>query len=143
MVAINFTVFQHKILDGSKRQTIRRAARCKPGDRLQLYTGMRSKACRKLGEAVCARVDGVIIPAAPLKHLILCEQQGAEMKVRLLRGHALEGFVQADGFESREAFFAFFALHYTLPFEGVVISWGDFQPAEQSTRRAARGYDDY
>ncbi len=35
MVAINFTVFQDKILDGSKCQTIRQAARCKPGDRLQ------------------------------------------------------------------------------------------------------------
>lgn len=121
MVAINFTVFQHKILAGDKRQTVRRAARCKPGDRLQLYTGMRTKACRMLGEAVCTRTERVIIPAPPLRHLMLGEG-------RVLRGKAALGFAQADGFESLDAFFAFFAMHYELPFEGVVISWGDFVP---------------
>lgn len=136
MVAINFTVFQDKIIAGDKRQTIRRAARCKPGDRLQLYTGMRTKQCRKLGEAVCTRVERVIIPAPPLTHLMVGEG-------RVLRGRALQRFVQADGFTSREAFFAFFALHYALPFEGVVISWSDFQPTEQPAPRASRGYDDF
>lgn len=124
MVALNFTVFQDKILDGRKCQTIRRAVRCKPGDRLQLYTGLRTKQCRKLGEAVCTRVERVIIPAPPLGHLMIGEG-------RVLRGRALEGFAAADGFNSREAFFAFFQQHYGLPFDGVVISRGDFQPAEQ------------
>lgn len=125
MVAINFTVFQHKIVAGEKRQTVRRAARCKPGDRLQLYTGMRTKGCRKLGEAVCTRVERVIIPAPPLRHLMLGEG-------RVLRGKAAVAFARADGFESLEAFFAFFAMHYSLPFDGVVISWGNLQQAEHS-----------
>jgi hypothetical protein len=124
MVAINFTVFQDRIIAGDKRQTIRRTARCQPGDRLQLYTGMRTKACRKLGEAVCTRIERVIIPAPPLTHVMIGEG-------RVLRGKALEGFAQGDGFSCRQAFFAFFAQHYTLPFEGVVISWGDFQSAER------------
>ena len=99
MVAINFTVFQDKIIAGDKRQTIRRAARCNPGDRVQLYTGMRTKQCRKLGEAVCRHVERVIIPAPPLMHLMLGDG-------RILRGKALQRFVQADGFTSRETFFA-------------------------------------
>jgi hypothetical protein len=123
MVAINFTVFQDRILAGAKRQTIRRTARCRPGDRLQLYTGMRTKQCRKLGEAVCTRVEHVMIPVAALRHVILDNR-------RVLRGRAAALFAEADGFTSLEAFFAFFQLHYELPFEGAVISWSDFQPAE-------------
>lgn len=61
MPAINFTVFQDKILSGEKCQTVRATARARPGDRLHLYTGMRTKACRKLGEAVCAAVIPVVI----------------------------------------------------------------------------------
>ncbi|MBK8196997.1 MAG: ASCH domain-containing protein [Acidobacteria bacterium] len=103
MVALNFTVFQDKILAGTKRQTIRRRARCKPGDRLQIYTGMRTKACRKLGEAVCTRVETVLIPAPPLSAILLDQR-------RWLRGEAARGFAAADGFDSLEAFFAFFRL---------------------------------
>lgn len=53
---VNFSVFIDKILSGEKRQTIRRASpkweNVKVGDKLTLYTGLRTKQCRKLGEAV-------------------------------------------------------------------------------------------
>lgn len=49
MVAFNFQLqFVPAIRSGEKCQTIRRTARAKEGDRLQLYTGMRTKACRKI-----------------------------------------------------------------------------------------------
>lgn len=41
-----------------------------------------------------------------------------------------ERFAQADGFGCWRACRAFFELNYGLPFEGQVIVWRDFQPAE-------------
>lgn len=58
MIAINFSPeFVDDILSGKKRQTIRRTLRCKIGDSLQLYTGQRTKACRKIADAVCTDTD--------------------------------------------------------------------------------------
>ena len=51
MVAFNFQKqFVPLIESGSKWQTIRQTLRAKEGDRLQLYTGMRTKNCRKIIE---------------------------------------------------------------------------------------------
>lgn len=121
MVAINFTVFQDKILDGSKRQTIRRTARCKPGDRLQLYTGMRTKSCRKLGEAVCVNVLTVII-----------KRSYTSVGYHRLSNREEASLAKRDGFASVADMIGFFEKHYGIPFEGEMIVWRDFQPAEQS-----------
>jgi len=63
MHALNFTVFQNKVADGSKRQAIRRL-RKRPicvGDTLSFYTGMRTQACRRLREdAVCTDTYGLM-----------------------------------------------------------------------------------
>lgn len=49
MVAFNFQAqFADAIASGEKRQTIREKKRGNIGDRVQLYTGQRTKACRKL-----------------------------------------------------------------------------------------------
>ena len=62
---VNFTVFIDKILSGEKRQTIRKAGakwkNVKVGDKLTLYTGLRTKECRKLGEAEVESVDDIEI----------------------------------------------------------------------------------
>lgn len=134
MVAINFTVFQDKILSGEKRQTVRLKARCKPGDRLQLYTGMRTKACRKLGEAVCEAVfpvmfladGGLLFPGA--SELAAISLYGARGKVADYV--TSERFARADGFPRWDDCAAFFREKYGLPFAGQVIVWRDFQPAE-------------
>jgi len=55
MVLLGFNMFRSEILSGEKRQTIRKL-RKKPimvGDRLHLYWKLRTKECRKLGEAIC------------------------------------------------------------------------------------------
>lgn len=58
MVAFNFSPeFADDIAARRKRQTLRTTPRAKAGDLLQLYTGQRTKACRKLVEEdpVCIR----------------------------------------------------------------------------------------
>ncbi len=102
----------------------------KPGDRLYLYYGMRTKQCRKIGEAVCSGVKGVTI-----------SDEGIEF-------HGLWGgplvkpdcdkFAWKDGFrpegstaETPGAAFKlllhFFKQTHELPFKGVVIYWKDFK----------------
>jgi hypothetical protein len=119
MVVINFTVFQGRILAGEKRQTIRRAARCKPGDPLQLYTGMRTKGCLKLGDAVCEAAWPILITA-----------EGFDIGTGGLGGDiGREALAKIDGFDSWADMTAFFQNNYGLPFEGVLIRWCGFVPA--------------
>lgn len=64
MPALSFQKqFADQVATGKKRQTIR-AWRKRPfftGDKLYLYTGLRTSSCRKLGEAVAARVVAIVI----------------------------------------------------------------------------------
>lgn len=112
MVAINFkTEFVGKILSGEKNCTIRATARCKPGDTIQLYAGMRTKNCRKLAEARC---------------LCIYEINIAETEVSLnLVAHKLnlKEIYQQDGFETQAAMIQFFKKLYGLPFKGYLIIW--------------------
>jgi hypothetical protein len=120
MVAINFTVFIDKIESGAKRQTIRQTARCKVGDKLQLYTGMRHKNCRKLGDAVCEAV-------LPISIWGLAYHIGSS-HLPVHEPEQLDSMAKLDGFASWSAMEAFFLKNYGLPFEGVLIRWKDFEP---------------
>jgi len=55
MPLLGFTVFKDKILDGSKKQTIRKLRKIpiKKGDKLYLYWKLRTKQCEKLFETIC------------------------------------------------------------------------------------------
>ncbi|WP_150213004.1 hypothetical protein [Candidatus Tokpelaia sp.] len=65
MVVYNFKEqFADLVASGEKCQTIRRLGKrshARAGDRLQLYTGQRTKSCRKLGEAICTSVTPIKI----------------------------------------------------------------------------------
>ena len=117
MPAYNFhSRFAPAIESGDKRQTIRprRKRPTRPGDTLYLYTGMRTKACRKLGEFTCTKVTPVDI------------LQGAVRLGGKCLGTALAlEFARADGFEGLEDFYRFFGEHYGLPVIGKleVIEW--------------------
>jgi hypothetical protein len=67
MPALNFRPqFADLVSSGQKTQTIRQVRKCpiKVGDTLWLYTGMRTKQCRLLADAVVTDVQGIqIIPA--------------------------------------------------------------------------------
>lgn len=123
MVAINFSPqFADPVETGTKRQTIRAKARCKPGDRLQLYTGMRTKTCRKLMDAICTRVRPVAI-----------NPTGIEIDGKpLFAGNALRGelgdrdndFAEKDGFKGFMDMADWFLETYgQLPFHGFLIEW--------------------
>jgi hypothetical protein len=123
MVALNFQPqFADDVADGTKCQTIRRTARCKAGDRIQLYTAQRTKACRKLGEATCKRVRPVRI----------CDTEMWLDGRRLYAGNGspdewLEcdnDFAVKDGFPGFMEMAEWFRDRYgSLPFEGFVIEW--------------------
>ncbi len=123
MVALNFQPrFADDVESGRKTRTIRSKARCKPGDTLQLYTGQRTKQCRKLADAVCTSVVPVEIHA----HEMYVDG------VRLFPGSALRDeredrdndFAMKDGFEGFMEMADWFRDQYgALPFKGAMIEW--------------------
>lgn len=130
MVAYSFKPrFIDPIDSGRKRQTIRAPGRrrhAKNGDDLQLYTGMRTRACRLIGRAICATAE-------PVEILFNLNELRAGNLV--LRGwEQLDAFAQADGFtgwmEMREFWRAEHPVEFTAGrFEGVLISWTDYRSA--------------
>lgn len=129
MVALSFKAeFVDDIDAGRKCRTIRRVRKSgnpEPGMKLQLYTGMRTKACEKIRDAVCWRVRLVTIDYTGV---ILGDR-------RLYAGDApayqggpqpedYDGdFARADGFDGFSDMAEFFAKEYGLPFQGQLIEW--------------------
>lgn len=123
---VNFTVFIDKILSGEKRQTIRRASskwtNVKAGDKLTLYTGLHTKQCRKLGEAVVESITQIELDSG----YITIHKPKWDFT---LESWQVRDFVKADGFDSVEDFWNFFKEHYGWEaVEMVVIKWRDFVP---------------
>lgn len=142
MPALNFMKqFAGAVESGEKRQTIRAFRKdgrdVKAGDKLYLYTGMRTKGCRKLGEAVCVSVS----------RLQLLSRHAASGNVNLLYGAPAKrsGFdrffiasskghgnsrgrftrlAKADGFSDIDEMVSWFEKTHGLPFEGLLIKWG-------------------
>lgn len=118
------------ILDGSKRQTIRAPRKdlrphAREGQTLYLYTGLRTKNARKLGEACCLGVDDV--------RLNLQRDSATVISVRgvmpIVGPADLDAFAQRDGLADWADMKAIFAeLHGDMPeFNGVMIRWGELQ----------------
>lgn len=110
--------FAVDVENGKKRQTIR--AKRKDGrnphvgDKLYLYTGMRTKSCRKLGEAVCLSVEQIMIYESGI---VIEGKWITTVKEEL-------DFIKADGFNNVFDFFSFFNKeHDGLPFEGLLYKW--------------------
>lgn len=122
MPALNFMErFADDVESGRKRQTIRplRKRPIKPGDKLYLYTGQRTKHCRKLGEAVCISVEPMRITAeAPQLRAF-----GYRTVVGWIDVAPKDGFARADGLSSWDEMREWFANRYGLPFEGVLVRW--------------------
>lgn len=121
MVAYNFQArFADQVATGCKRQTIRlrgKRRHARHGDALQLYMGMRTKACRKLFEAACTHTAEIRIERSEEGHV--------EIKIDGARLDALECYAIAvqDGFSSLAEMVGWFEDQHGLPFEGVVIQW--------------------
>lgn len=113
MPALNFQKqFADKVERGEKRQTIRKRP-FQVGDKLYLYTGQRTKQCRKLGEVVCKEVYDIVIANEDEIYFDDC----------ILIGMEKERLAKDDGFECAAGMIDWFKNTHGLPFKGYLITW--------------------
>ena len=114
MVALNFQPqFADDVAAGRKTQTIRRSARAQAGQVLQLYTGQRTKACRKLADAVCIDCGYVGLT-----------ERGISLWDASRYPRNKDDFARADGFENYATMWKWFSERYkTNSFTGYIIRW--------------------
>jgi len=117
MVAFNFkSYFADDVESGRKPGSIRQKKKCEVGDKIQLYTGQRTKKCRKLGEAICTGVCRIrVTEESPWT---MFETEG-EIETSI-NGRS---FYEIEGFENSNDFVDFFRRHYGLPFNGYYHQW--------------------
>lgn len=131
MVAYNFQKqFADAIQSAQKRQTvraIRKNGHARIGEKLQLYTGLRTKACHKLidSDPICTSVDKIEIhikTTAEIDRIIVGDKE--------LNNQEIEEFAAADGFHARAGYSArdamakfFQKYHGNGIFRGNVIRW--------------------
>lgn len=141
MPALSFQPrFVQPILDGVKDQTIRapRKVPIRPGQTLHLFTGMRTKQCRRIATVTCTAVLSVTI--RPFLYSVDAIVDGQEV-------HLTE-FARRDGFGSWAEMCDFWQdTHGALAFTGHVYRWEaliqfperDPPPAELSDEDLQRG----
>lgn len=122
MVAYSFKQrFAAPILSGLKRQTIRadRRRHARPGEALQLYTGMRTRHCRLIARATCLDVSPIT--------LIFRDGEGVVLEGLKSTYGDMDGFACADGFDSWADLSQFWRDNHPAVevFDGVLIRWGD------------------
>lgn len=121
MTAFNFKGrFVEAVRSGRKCQTIRREREDgrdpKPGDELQLFTGMRSPRCKRIFDTRCRDRQRVVIDELEGTVEILLDGK------KLNEGQR-EIFAIADGFDSWDELEDFILEQYELPFRGYVYYW--------------------
>ena len=137
MVAYSFQrQFAPPIRTGRKSHTIRapRKRHARPGEQLQLYTGMRTKQCQLIGRATCESVKPIRLTFArkPIKDMVDIEGE------RPICLSGLDEFAYSDGFDNWAALRSFWlrthgAVH---KFDGVIIRWKDFTPNDVTTKES-------
>lgn len=114
-----------RALDRPKRQTIRAVGKrrhARPGEVLQLYTGMRTRQCQKIGEARCTSVSKIKISGSKIELAI--GEPGDWMEIRTRP--SLDEFARADGFIGWADMHNFWCTEHDIrkrPFEGLLIKW--------------------
>lgn len=123
MPAYNFKArFSSDVKAGRKLHTIRpkRKNPTKPGDKLVLYTGMRTKKCELLRITTCTGVEPVSI-------------RGREILVGgvMLTESEAQRLATGDGFENATEFFAFFEETYPNGADDMeLITWPPLDDVE-------------
>lgn len=118
MPALNFQArFAADVESGRKAQSIRAYRKDerdpKPGQPLSLFTGMRTKACRKLGLGLVTRVRPIEIRSSAMLLVEGCQ----------LSNWQANAIARADGFEGVGAMLDWFEATHGLPFRGLLIEW--------------------
>jgi hypothetical protein len=125
MAALSFKgQFVDRVLDGTKRQTIRnfRKYPIKPGETLYLYYGMRTKHCKKLKEVQCLRVFKIKITRKTIT--VTTSHEGVRtFTVVYSTPFELDRFAQSDGFQDWQQMKRWWTMTHTLPFTGQLIQW--------------------
>lgn len=141
MVAYGFkSFFAPQIEDGTKTHTIRgnRRRHAHPGEPVQLFTGMRTRHCRKIiADPICRSVLPIIIVSCDLIDIGIAY---IEINGTPLRRDEIEAFAACDGFDpsrlaglaparligatARETMGRFWRdQNPGTRFEGVIIKW--------------------
>lgn len=120
MVAYSFQRrFAPLIREGLKTQTIRaeRKRHARPGEMLQLFTGMRTAQCERIiPDVVCTSVLPIEIN--------LSSSRIERIEVGIVPIRNLDHFAVADGFIDIEDMSDFWLKHHGVrPFHGVIIEW--------------------
>jgi uncharacterized protein YqfB (UPF0267 family) len=122
MVAYSFQPrFVPLIESGTKTQTIRadRKRHARPGETLQLYTGMRTRSCRLIREAECVSVTPIRLDFERTQSIVIGEEDA------LMTPCARDLFARRDGFTDWLDLVAFWRRHHPDidVFSGVLIRW--------------------
>jgi len=123
MPILNFQKqFAEAVRDGTKRQTIRspRKYPIKKGDKLYLYTGLRTKNAEKIMEVECKSVKRVDLCGCG--HRVVLQYNITEEEV-VIKGRGLHAFAQKDGFSDWGEMWMWFTNTHGLPFRGTLIEW--------------------
>lgn len=124
MPAFNFKgQFVERIHDGSKGGTIRKYGKRSPviaGQTLYLYTGQRTKYCKKLKQTPCVEVWHIILRSTRVR-LKLDGHKG--VLVILSDIELLNQFARSDGFADWETMKRYWRMNDGLPFEGFHARW--------------------
>jgi hypothetical protein len=106
--------FAEKVERGLKLRSIRKLRKrpIKVGDTLHLYSGLRTKSCRKLGIGKCTKVANITIT---LTDII---EDG-----KVLPDRTADFFARLDGFKNSNELCVFFNTLYGVPFTGNLIEW--------------------
>lgn len=130
MTAYNFQKrFVAAIESGEKTHTIRRNGKrrhARPGEPVQLYTGMRTKGCRKIidPDPVCLAVRPIEIEIYK-KAIRRVHVHSPTDPVGLIGSDQIDEFAKEDGFESAADMHAFWLdFHGVGVFSGSMIEWG-------------------
>ncbi|MEG2173451.1 MAG: ASCH domain-containing protein [Desulfovibrionaceae bacterium] len=120
MSAYNFQArFASLVESGVKRQTIRATGKrrhARLGEPVQLYTGMRTRFCRKLikPDPICIQTQS--IEMVEFNSVVLIFINGELVQ-------DAEALAVADGFYTFVDFINFFRRVHSFPFHGVLIRW--------------------
>ena len=125
MTAYNFyKKFADPIRLGHKVMTIRAPRKdgrhAKPGDKLQLYIGMRTKGCRKLMDVRCTGQHAIRVELVEFNRGLKITVDGKK-----LTRPQMYDLVAADGLSGMSALLQFLETSHSLPFEGFIIRWNE------------------
>lgn len=121
MPVINFSMFIDKLENGTKTCTIRNnpPRGAKVGEKCKLYTGMRTKKCRLLGEVEIIQIAEICITRNGV---------GTQIKgFDAMSEKVFLNLVQDDGFESKEDFINYHFKDYPNS-NSIIKTIIDFKP---------------